>query len=62
MKKTSVLAFVFTAAAITFAQGPRGPLYPNSSDRPASAIDMTKVRPITGAVSALNVAYGTRYP
>ncbi len=52
---------VALAAAVSFAQGPRGPRG-DSANRPASAIDMAKARTITGVVSAIHIGNGTQYP
>jgi hypothetical protein len=50
------------AAVMTFAQGPRGPKTGNPANRPTPVVDMARVRTIAGAVSAINIGYGTQYP
>jgi len=56
------IAILTLAAAAGFAQGPRGPQNPNAPNHPASALDMTRLKTLTGPVSAVNIAYGTQYP
>ena len=59
--KSQLIAILFAAGALAFAQGPRGP-QPNHPVQTGSGLDMTKVQTIEGAVTAVNVAYGAQYP
>lgn len=64
MKKTRftfALAVLITAA-VSLAQGPRGPQNQNLPSRPAVALAMSRIQTVTGAVSAVSIAYGTQYP
>lgn len=56
------IAFLITAGALAFAQGPRGPQPNYNPSRPGTGLDMTKAQSIDGAVSAVNVAFGAQYP
>lgn len=51
---------LLTAAGICLAQGPRGPR--SGAGPAASALDMTKLQTVTGAVTAVNIGYGIEYP
>ncbi len=59
--KSQLIAIFLTAASLAFAQGPRGP-QPNTPPRTGTGLDMTKVQTIEGAVSIVNIAYGSQYP
>ncbi|MBI4874853.1 MAG: hypothetical protein HY822_09505 [Acidobacteria bacterium] len=60
--KIKNLTVVLASAAIAFAQGPRGPRTQNAPNHPASVLNMAKVQTVTGAISAVDVAYGAQYP
>ena len=65
MKKTclAIFAALLATAALSFAQGPRGPQNRNAApNRPASVLNLAKVQTVTGAVSEVSITYGTQYP
>jgi hypothetical protein len=54
------LAIILAAGSLALAQGPRGPRNDNAPF--GSGLDMTKVQTIEGAVTAVNIGYGSQYP
>ena len=56
-----IIPLILAAVGVLCAQGPRGP-QPGNPARPGPGLDMSKAQTIEGVVSAVNVAYGTRYP
>ncbi len=58
------IALILSVAGLAFAQGHRGPQPSNPSNPPRTGygLDMTKAQFIEGAVSAVNISYGSQYP
>jgi hypothetical protein len=58
--KLKPLAIILAAGSLALAQGPRGPRNDNAPS--GSGLDMAKLQMIEGAVTAVNIGYGSQYP
>ena len=60
--RLSLHAILLATSAIALAQGPGGPRNSGWANHPVSNLNMTKVQTVTGAVTAVDTAYGAQYP
>jgi hypothetical protein len=58
----SMIILLVVGMAVLYAQGPRGNHSPSQPAQGQALLDMSKQVTITGAVSAVNIAFGAQYP